>query len=406
MPDPLDKLMEEHYGDDPIDNPNIDAEEQERLAKEAADKKAEEDRLEEEEAIRLAKEAEENETEEEKAIRLAKEAEEEDEIILGDEEDEETEEEKAARLEREKEAVIPLNDETFLAYASEKLGREISSIEDISDTKTNTGFQSEQVKELDKFVKETGRPVEDWFNMQRLDIENMRSDQLIKTMLKIDYPMLSDSQIEKKYNSKYKLDKEAFTEDEVELGAIDLKIDEEKAKLTLTKMRDGYKVPVQQMEEDNKAEQLEKLLANKKVYTEKMIKSVDKIDMFAFEVDGQKVKYKPSKDDFDKIKDGNQNLETFFKKFKDEKGEFDFEALSLAIHFSDRKNVAKLIKAVKGRYVNEGTNKQIKKQKNTKLPKQSTGDDMETAKSKEDKAKLRDAVLGEMGYKKRITLKI
>ena len=170
-------------------------------------------------------------------------------------------------------------------------------------------------------------------------------------------------QIDRKFKSEFRLDKEQFDSEDVEMAEIDLKVKAQEVRGSMQKLKDGYKIPVseQQKQTEDTEAVIKQRLADKDSFVSRMKQEVDNIEYFNFDVDGQKVKYKIDKADLQKVKDKNQNLETFFDSFKDDKVVLDVEKLSLSIQFSNRENISKLIKAVRGRYITQGEDNQIKK---------------------------------------------
>lgn len=320
---------------------------------------------------------------------------------------EETEEEEDIIISEEIEEVIEdkeISEEDFLKFASSKLGREIKSLDDL-ESKQEVEELSEQVKAINDFVKATGRDANDWFTVNSLDIEGMDNEQLVKENMRLKYPELTDSQIERRFNKLYKLDSELHEADEVEDSKIELAIAAREAKGVLGEWAKQYTAPIVKTPEADTAEQKAEFDRLKSAYIADMEVAVDKIETFAFDVDGATVKYKPSKEDIAKIKHANQNLETFFEEFKNEAGEFDFEELSLAMHFRKKENVAKLIKAVRGRYVSEGKDSEISKRKNTKLPGNTGAESEETTEQTQVKSTFTETLLKEMGGRKKMKIK-
>lgn len=314
------------------------------------------------------------------------------EILLNADEEEEQEEEN-------------IDEQAFFDFASKKLNREIKSFDDLTPKEVEQNLSSEQLKQIDKFVRDTGRDVFDWFKMQSLDPEQMDSEQLIKRSMALKYPSLTEAQIDKRFNSKYKIDAELYDADTVEDAQISMQIDSEEAKATLSKLANGYKVPVSQSQTDAQAEQERLNQQYKEEYIRTMLKEVDEIQTFDFDVDGTTVKYKPSKEDLSNLKEANGNIENFFEQFKKADGTIDVKRLSQAVYFSKPENISKLLKASRGRFVNEGKDKIIKKQKNTKLPNVDGSSKGKTPSQQKIERDYIDVINAETGAKPRLRIK-
>jgi len=319
--------------------------------------------------------------------------EEEEEVILNPDEEDQDDTDKN---------VGDIDDKAFFEFASKKLGREINSYDDLT-TQTEYVEDNEQLKQLNKFVKDTNRDVRDWFKMDSIDIDNMTDEQLVKEDMKLKYgKQLTSSQIDRKFSNEYKLDSEEYDSDEVELAQINLKMAAAEAKEGLSRIKTGYQIPVNSPKDTGKPteQEVKQFQADKDAYLQRMNKEVDSIKYFDFNVDGQKVRYKLSKEDISSIKKRNSNLENYLDGFRDNDGNLDVAALSYN-SFSTRENMEKIIKAVKGRYVTQGVDKQLGRQKNTKLPSSDGKKTQESKDNKDVKKNFSDAILTELGVKKR-----
>lgn len=400
MPKGLDELVEEGFKEINQKTDEQIAEEL-KLAEEEAAKIAEDEvkRLEDEAASDAVKEAAKKEEEVK---------DEEEDFILNPDEEEENKENPDSGESQDKTDFDPMNDKAFFEFASNKLGKDIKSFDDFK-TEPDYSEDSEQLKQLRKFEKETNRDLRDWFKADSFDVENMTNEQLVKSDMKLKFgKKLTDSQINKRFNNKFKLDKENYDADDIELAEIDLAVDAFSAKERLLKLKEGYKIPLSKPEEQAKVTEQARKQAkdDKDAYVRRMTKEVDSIEFFDIAVDGQNVKYKLSESDLSNIKDKNQNLETFFNSFKDQDGKIDTKKLSFAMHFSNTENVAKLIKAVKGRYITEGVDKNLRVQKNTKLPNIDSRRDDDSESKKQLTNKLVDVISKEMGLKPRKRIKL
>lgn len=335
----------------------------EELAKEEAAAKL----LADEEAARIEEDRLANLTDEEKEEEAKKKEDdddddgEDDDIIIGGDDDDDD----PAKKKEIKDTQI--TEEAFFEFASKKLGREVKTFEDLNQ-ELPVKLASEQLEIINSFVEDTGRDAFDWFKMQQLNVKDLSSEQLVKAQLSIKFPTLKSHEIDRKFNRLYKLDTETFTEDEVSDAELDLKIDADIAKTELTKLSDGYKMPVTEDRKVNDAVQQREDQRIKDAYVDQMVKDVDAITTFDFNIDGSKVKYKPSRVDRKQMKGLNQNLETFFDQFRNADGSLNTNELSEGLWKATKGNVEKLLGAVKGRYLSEGKGGQIKKQKNTNLP--------------------------------------
>ena len=108
-------------------------------------------------------------------------------------------------------------DDSYSSYDStldmlnETYGTEYEDLDELldeleGDDKSN--FASEQLEEMNRFVKETGRSAEDYFNTQSQDYDEMSDGDVIKEYLALENPELSGEEIDLFYTSTYKQNEE------------------------------------------------------------------------------------------------------------------------------------------------------------------------------------------------------
>jgi hypothetical protein len=121
-----------------------------------------------------------------------------------------------------------LDESAVSRYVSEKLGLEIESLDQLSAFLQQTQQQQqstidERVKVIADFVEQTGRNPEDWFRYQALNPSEMDDMTAIRVSMSNEYPNLSGEEIDMLVGSKYKLDEDYHSEDEVKLSKLQLK---------------------------------------------------------------------------------------------------------------------------------------------------------------------------------------
>jgi len=117
-----------------------------------------------------------------------------------------------------------------MSFLSEKLGREINSIEDLSPVVEPSTPLDERVEAIAKFVQETGRSPQDWFTYQSLNPSEMDDMMAVRVNMATEYKDLNGQEIDLLLKSKYKLDNTLFTDDEIKLSQLQLKIDAAQAR--------------------------------------------------------------------------------------------------------------------------------------------------------------------------------
>ena len=110
-------------------------------------------------------------------------------------------------------------------------------------------MQEQEQRELDErikranFVQDTGRDPQDWFIYQQLNPSEMDDMTAIRVQMATEYPNLSQDEIGMLVSSKYKLDPDQHSDEEVKLSQLQMKIDAENARRGIDEMRLQYQAP-------------------------------------------------------------------------------------------------------------------------------------------------------------------
>ena len=135
------------------------------------------------------------------------------------------------------------------SYISDRLGRDIESIEDLQVEQTAL---DERIEAIANFVSDTGRDPSDWFAYQSLNPSEMDDLTAIRVNMAAQYENLAPEEIGVLLQSKYKLNPDIHTEEEIRLSQLQMKIDGQAAKQEIEKIRSEYAAPEiqEQMEEE------------------------------------------------------------------------------------------------------------------------------------------------------------
>jgi len=132
-----------------------------------------------------------------------------------------------------------------LNYLSERLGSQFESIDDLIGGQQQERELDERIATIAQFVEDTGRAPQDWFIYQQLNPSEMDDMTAIQVQMASDYPNLSQEEVSTLMSSKYKLDTDLHTEDEVKLSQLQLKIDAQNARQGIEELRSQYSAPEQ-----------------------------------------------------------------------------------------------------------------------------------------------------------------
>ena len=235
---------------------------------------------------------------------------------------------------------------TMLQYLSERLGREVSSFDEIQGTQNTSTEIDERVAAINEFVTKTGRDPQDWFTYQAMNPSEMDDLSAIKTQLKSQYGDLSNDDLNLLVNNKYKLDAEMYEDNEVRLSQIQLKMDADKARQEIEGLRSQYAAPVKQEQQE-----IEGIINDEWLGT--MSAEVDALDGIEFQVSKDKAFTFGLEDSYkSQLKSKNEQIEDFFGSYVSQEGQWDFEKWNM--HQAVLDNIETIVKTAYSQGLGEG----------------------------------------------------
>ena len=210
-----------------------------------------------------------------------------------------------------------------MSFLSEKLGRDIASLDDLSPVTEPASPLDERVEAISKFVQETGRSPQDWFTYQSLNPSEMDDVMAVRVNMATEYKDLSGQEIDLLMKSKYKLDPDTYTEEEVQLSQLQLKIDAAESRKRITDLRETYRAPeVEQQNQEVESIVDEQWIAN-------MSREVDSLTGLEFDLGSDKTFTFGLEDNYkSQLKDKNARLDEYFDPYIRDDGSWDIDTLS------------------------------------------------------------------------------
>jgi hypothetical protein len=206
-----------------------------------------------------------------------------------------------------------------LGFLSERLGREVSSFDDLTPAQQEA-FSDERVKAIADFVETTGRSPRDWFAYQSLNPSEMDDATAVRVNLAAEYPNLAPDEINLLIKDKYKLDSDLYSEDELKLSKLQLKIDAQKAKQSIEEIRQKYNAPDPSVSPQS--------IVNED-WVNEMSNEVDAMTGIEFDLgNGKSFTYGMDDNLRSSVKDSNLNLDNYFDRYIGEDGSWDFDTLN------------------------------------------------------------------------------
>ena len=225
-----------------------------------------------------------------------------------------------------------------LEFLSERLGRSISSLNDLQAQQQEQRELDERISAIASFVEETGRDPQDWFIYQQLNPSEMDDMTAIQVQMASDYPNLSQEEIGLLVSSKYKLDPDLHSEDEVKLSQLQMKIDAEKARKGIDEMRLRYQTPERQASEEQTS-----LIDDN--WVSSMRQELDAMDGVEFDLgNGSTFTFGMDENYKGQLAEKNARLDEFFDSYVREDGSWDYDMLNM--HRAVIDNVDKIVQSV------------------------------------------------------------
>lgn len=243
------------------------------------------------------------------------------------------------------------NDEDVYLFVNDYLSQTLGlSLEDI-DSRLNTPADiDERIAPILQFVNDTGRSPEDWFRYQSLNPSEMDDLTVIKMQMMVDYPNLTADDVSTLVSNKYKTDADLYDENEVRMAQLQMKIDAGKARKDIESVRDSYLSPVETTPQQMEYEP-ESIIDEQ--WIQSMVMDVDSLDAIDFDLPGGKVFSYGLNDRYrENLKNQNARLDEYFDQYVDDRGNWNFEKLSM--HRTVVDNIDEIVKAVYQQGMSDG----------------------------------------------------
>ena len=258
-------------------------------------------------------------------------------------------------------------DGLVLGYLSETLGMDLNSIDDLkSSIAPQQAEIDERVKVIADFVEKTGRSPEEWFQYQAINPSEMDDLTAVKMSMTSEYSDLSPEEIDMLVGSKYNLDEDLYTEDEIKLSKLQLKIDANKSRQSIEQLRSNYELPATQQTEAVQSPIDEQ-------WIEAMTNETNALEALSFDLPSGEFNFGITDDYRSQLIDKNSNLETFFDQYVDQNGQWDYDTFNSHRALVD--NIDAIAKSIYQQGLSDGQRKIVDQAANvsTQSPNVATG---------------------------------
>ena len=205
-------------------------------------------------------------------------------------------------------------------YVSERLGREVKSFDEFSQPQSAI---DDRVQKIAEFVQNTGRAPEDWFKYQSLNPSEMDDLTAVRIKYSQDYPDLNFNEINTLIGAKYKMNPDEFSEDEIKVSALQLKIDGTDARKNIEEIRNTYAAPVQQ----RTSEQEESYFTED--WAQNMQRETSSFEGLEFDLgNGKNFNFGVGENYRKTLVSNHQNAENYLDRYVDSNGNWDYDTFN------------------------------------------------------------------------------
>jgi len=221
-----------------------------------------------------------------------------------------------------------------LNYMSEKLGVQINSFEDFIDDGEDEGVyqMDERIQAIARFVEETGRTPQDWFAYQSLNPSEMDDVTAVRVNMASEYPGLNVDELNTLISSKYNMNPDSASEEQIRLAQIQLKADATRARAAIEDIRNGYAAPeVQNQDFSNDRYVIDDN------WVSQMSQEVGSLTGLEFDLpNGKTFTYGIDDNYRNQLVDRNARIDEFFDSYVDNSGNWDYDTLASHITVIDK----------------------------------------------------------------------
>jgi|TARA_R100001463_G_scaffold51024_1_gene101517 hypothetical protein len=255
-----------------------------------------------------------------------------------------------------------------LEYLSERLGVDVDSFDQLGN---QSSYEDERLESIARFVEDTGRSPEDWFKFQSLNPSEMDDTTAIRIQMANKYPNLSFDEINTFVNNTYKLDTSKYTDEEINMSRLQMKVDASQAKQEIEDIRNEYAAPI--VEEGDNDSGYESFIDEE--WAVDMANEVEALEGLEFDLgNGKSFTYGLTNKDRSSLMQKNAQIESFFEDYVDSDGSWDFDKLNS--HMTVLGNIDNIVATAYKHGFGEGQKGIVQKAANVSMNTPQTGASM------------------------------
>lgn len=251
-----------------------------------------------------------------------------------------------------------------------------------------------RIQVIADFVAKTGRSPEDWFRYQALDPSEMDDLTAVRINLASEYPNLSNEEVNLLLSSKYKMDDSVYSDDEVRLGNLQLKLDATKARTQMEQLREQFQLP----EFEEQSSSVDYQSPFDEGWLRGMHQSLGELGQISFELpNGKEFNFGVPESYRNELFKENANMENFFDKYTDDQGNWDHDLWNM--HRTVTDNLPNILQSIYQQGLSDGQRAIVERAANVDAS-------TPVAPVQNQKSALAEQILDALGRQQTLTFKI
>ena len=256
-------------------------------------------------------------------------------IDFSNKENSTTEETSVDETKNEETSLPEFTDDDVISYIKKRYNKDINSVDELFAEKEANSELPEDVSAYLKYKQETGRGINDFYNLQK-DIDDMDDNAVLANYYESTEEGLDSDDIQDIIEDKFSYDEDLDDEKDIRKIKLAKKRELSKAKKFLNEQKDKYKIPLESSGDGLSEDQQENIDAYKKymeesksvaeVNTKRYNYFLDKTESvfnnefkgFEFSVGDKNISFKPG--DAQELKNVQSDVNNFVNKFMDKEG--------------------------------------------------------------------------------------
>ena len=256
-------------------------------------------------------------------------------IDFSNKENSTTEETSVDETKNEETSLPELSDDDVISYIKKRYNKDINSVDELFAEKEANSELPEDVSAYLKYKQETGRGINDFYNLQK-DIDDMDDNAVLANYYESTEEGLDSNDIQDIIEDKFSYDEDLDDEKDIRKIKLAKKRELSKAKKFLNEQKDKYKIPLESSGGGLSEDQQENINAYKKymeesesvaeVNSKRYNYFLDKTESvfnnefkgFEFSVGDKNISFKPG--DAQELKNVQSDVNNFVNKFMDKDG--------------------------------------------------------------------------------------